>query len=96
MARIISISKNGESIEVTAKALSTIRYRSHQKQEYHGNGKNAWYGDDYVITTEDGQTITVNKISVRHSYRWHKTQNRINGYVPRSKQDYAILDSLTI
>ena len=37
------------------------------KKEYHGNGKNAWYGQ-----VEEINGHKVEYVSHRYSYRWHK------------------------
>lgn len=45
-----------------------IERPSAHKQEYHGNGKNAWTGE---IDEINGHKIEY--VSKRYSYRWHKT-----------------------
>lgn len=61
-----------------------IQRPSTHKQEYHGNGKNAWNGQ-----TEEINGHKVEYRSVRHSYRWHKTQVFFNGKQLRTAKDYA-------
>jgi len=45
------------------------------KQEYHGNGPDAWYGPDtYEYTDDKGNVIQIIETSRRYSYRWHKKE----------------------
>jgi len=53
------------------------------KSEYHGNGKNSWDGH---IDKINGHKIEY--VSVRHSYRWHKTIVRFDGRQLKSAKDY--------
>jgi hypothetical protein len=60
-----------------------IQRPSSHKQEYHGNGANAWYGQTEEI---NGQTVEYR--SKRYSYRWHKLQVFFNGLRLRTAADY--------
>lgn len=66
-----------------------IERPSRYKQEYHGNGKNAWHGQ-----TEEINGHTVEYRSVRYSYRWHKTQVFFDGKQLRSARDYKRAEAL--
>jgi hypothetical protein len=83
----IIVVKNGHIINMTTRqAMAVIDSPLRYKQEYHGNGKNAWYGDTYLFRFPDGEnTFTVERKSHRYSYRFHKTEVRINGLVPTAK-----------
>jgi len=54
------------------------------KREYHGNGKNAWYGQDEIINGHSLQYV-----SKRYSYRWHKTQVWLDGIRLMTAADYS-------
>lgn len=56
---------------------------SRYEREYHGNGKNAWYGQ-----TEEINGHTVEQRSRRYSYRWHKTQVFFDGKQLLTSADY--------
>lgn len=60
-----------------------IQRPSTHKAEYHGNGKNAWYGQ---IEEINGHTVEYH--SKRYSYRWHKTQVFFDGRQLRTAADY--------
>ncbi len=59
------------------------------KQEYHGNGDNAWYGDTLTAKCK-GLQIEARRYSARHSYRWHKTKidYMINGELCRDRNEF--------
>ena len=61
-----------------------IQRPSPHKQEYHGNGKNAWDGQEEKI---NGHMVEYR--SKRYSYRWHKTQVFFDGKQLKTAQDYA-------
>ena len=44
------------------------------KQEYHGNGSNAWHGPTTYTARKKGYKIKAVQSSHRYSYRWHKTK----------------------
>ena len=95
MTKITQTTKNGITYSPEL-AIQEVRIRPPTyKNEYHGNGKNAWYGDTYTLTSETGRVIEVKRISIRHSYRWHRTAVRVNGCVPTA-QTYKVLDALTV
>jgi hypothetical protein len=83
----IIVEKNGHVINMTTRqAMSVIDAPSRSKQEYHGNGKNACYDNTYLFRFPDeDKTFTVERKSHRYSYRFHKTEVRINGQVPTAK-----------
>jgi hypothetical protein len=63
--------------------MYTIERPARHKREYHGNGKNAWYGSQKVV---NGHLIE--RKSVRYSYRWHKTIVLFDGRQLRTAADY--------
>jgi hypothetical protein len=56
---------------------------SRYKAEYHGNGKGAWYR---TVDCVNGHTVE--RYSIRHSYRWHKTGVAVDGRDMRTAADY--------
>ena len=56
---------------------------STHKQEYHGNGPKAWNGQ---VDEVNGHTVEY--VSKRYSYRWHKTQVFFDGKQLRTAADY--------
>lgn len=61
-----------------------IQRPSTNKQEYHGNGSNAWHGQQEEI---NGHVVEYK--SKRYSYRWHKLQVFFDGLRLRTAKDYA-------
>lgn len=60
-----------------------IQRPSTNKQEYHGNGANAWHGQ-----TEEINGHVVEYKSKRYSYRWHKLQVWFDGLRLKTAKDY--------
>jgi hypothetical protein len=67
--------------------LSIISSPNRYKQEYHGNGKNGWYGDtfQFILANDLENNFLIEQKSIRYSYRFHKTAVRINGLIPTAK-----------
>lgn len=67
----------------------SIERPSTYRQEYHGNGKNAWYN-----TTEEINGHKIEYVSIRYSYRWHKTAVYLDNERLLTAADYARADRL--
>ncbi len=80
--------KDGVTVNTHVRKYRITR-PSTNKQEYHGNGKNAWNGQ-----TEEINRHTIEYRSKRYSYRWHKMQVFFDGEQLVTAQDYINAEKL--